>query len=247
MFFFACSTLYHVNRCVCSCHRGDQVSSTHKRGSVRRGLVCSPVRLPRHGSAFAFWRRLGPAPPLRFNGKLDRWCVCDIVVVVICCLTFARLQNTTRVAPVGVLLDSLPNRTHPHVVNLMFWCLLLQMRSESGSSSARATRLMRELRSLRSSLPLTPGSSVFLRYDKKRPFIIQVLLIVVRPEFQLSLSPVMHALMQLLCPRWTCCRTSSYFICKHNSGLLIVFCAFLRAGTDQRPRGHAVRQWSVLV
>lgn len=48
--------------------------------------------------------------------------------------------------------------------------------SESTAGSQRAVKLMRELRALRSALPLNTGSSVFLRHDKKRPHVMQVMI-----------------------------------------------------------------------
>lgn len=47
---------------------------------------------------------------------------------------------------------------------------------KDASGSTRMTRIMRELRALKTSLPLCRGSSVFLRHDKKRPFLIQALI-----------------------------------------------------------------------
>jgi hypothetical protein len=47
---------------------------------------------------------------------------------------------------------------------------------KDASGSTRMTRIMRELRALKMSLPLCCGSSVFLRHDKKRPYIIQALI-----------------------------------------------------------------------
>ena len=52
-----------------------------------------------------------------------------------------------------------------------------QMEGEKSSAAPqRATRLMKELRALRGSLPLVAGSSVFLRHDKKRPYMLQALI-----------------------------------------------------------------------
>ena len=44
------------------------------------------------------------------------------------------------------------------------------------TGTARMQRVTKELRSLRTSLPLNFGSSVFLRYDKHRPHVQQVVI-----------------------------------------------------------------------
>ena len=46
--------------------------------------------------------------------------------------------------------------------------------AEAAAGGARVPRVMKELRALRTALPLNFGSSVFLRYDKARPYVLQV-------------------------------------------------------------------------
>lgn len=52
-----------------------------------------------------------------------------------------------------------------------------QVKSHSSATATkRLPRLMKELRSLRRSLPMNFGSSVFLRYDKRQAYVMQVLI-----------------------------------------------------------------------